>query len=512
MSEKLFKILQTIDGKQYSRFKDTAGSYPWDDLTLYIDEVQGSPSSGPTRMRMTISLAVSGFPDDTYSNDVRRTALADLISRRFWESSRTHMKNISFPRPGQEILERGSVKIFKNHIQVAFGMDLPAAGKNAAGKGATSAFRTLYQVAEESLFFRSYKRSKLYKHIETFENAEYIRSKLDDLGLVSFIAKDSILPRREDGIAPMIDALPFSYPEDQNTDMEVPNGPPVPGFGLRKGMTVIAGTTGSGKTVLLEAVRSGVYDHIPGDGREYVITSARALMTSRADGRSADNVDVSSFSRSGYVTLENIRGPLSQSVTMSEAAEIGCDTMLIDEDSSYPSVLYVDPALRRIVFEEETIIPLTESELPFSVVAVSGSGTVLEKADVITVMEGFSVKEVLLKRISSADARAPAARPEVRYPVAKDIPEITFRNDIVIAGRYSADVSDIMFISDISFLSSVISRIVRAGERMDGTVPVTDVFRPADILPEEIDVREMDVIMVMLRLGIVRMIRKRLDQ
>ena len=508
MSEKLFKILQTVDGKQYGRFKELIGSYPLERFTLFVDDVQGSQSSGPSRMRLTVSSSVSGFPDDTYSNDPRRTALADLIARRFWESSRTHMKNISFPRPGQEMLERGSVRIFRNHIQIAFGMDLPAAGKNAAGKGATSAFRSLYEVAEESLFFSSYKRSKLYKHIETFENADHIRSKLDGLGLVSFIAKDAVLPRREDNAAPMIDASMFTFPDGMTTEIEVPNGPSVKGFGIRKGMTVIAGTTGSGKTTFLEAVRSGVHNHLPGDGREYVITEGTAFMTRRADGRSADNVDTSPFSGSGTITSENIQGALSQSVTMSEAVEMGCGTMLMDEDSSYPSILYFDPVLRKMVSgTEEKIVPITDIRIPFSVVAVSGSGAVLEKADNIVMMENFSAKEVKAAAVSVSTPKI-----NVRCPVVKGLPELGCGERTVIAGKRSADVDDIMFMSDTSFLSSVLSMISGAEERMDGTVPVNEIFGKTDLLPDEIHVRPIDTVMVMNRIGIVRMIKRKISQ
>jgi len=508
MSEKLFKVLQTIDGKQYGKFKEIAGMYPWEKFTLYIDEVQGSPSSGPSRMRLTISLSSSGFPDDTCSNDPRRIALADLIARRFWESSRTRMKNISFPRPGQEILERGSVKIFKNHVQVAFGMDLPAAGKNAAGKGATSSFRSLYEVAEESLMFGSYKRSKLYKHIETSENASAIRSKLDGLNLVSFIAKDSVLPRRDDNAAPMIDASPFSFPDDRTIEIEVPNGPPIRGFGIRKGMTVIAGTTGSGKTTLLQAIRSGVCNRIPGDGREYVITEGTAFMTERADGRSADNVDVSLFSKAGTITSESIRGAVSQSVTMAEAAEMGCNTLLIDEDSSYNSVLCFDPVLRKIADDEEMIIPLTDIDLPFSVIAVSGSGPVLERADSIVIMQRFSVKGTEYRREPSL--RTPGT--DVRCPVVRDLPELGCNGNIVSAGKRQVDVSDIILMSDVSFLSSAVSFISKAEERMDGTTPLNGLFGRADLSPDEISLREMDIVMVLGRLGSIRMIKRKIGQ
>lgn len=75
----------------------------------------------------------------------------------------------------------------------------------------------------------------------------------------------------------MIDAVPFDCDDSLKVTIEVPNGEPIVGMGIRKGFTAVTGPSGSGKSVLADAVFSGIYDHIPGDGREYVVSDPDAV-------------------------------------------------------------------------------------------------------------------------------------------------------------------------------------------------------------------------------------------
>ena len=53
---------------------------------------------------------------------------------------------------------------------------------------------------------------------------------------------------------------------------------------IPEGITLIVGGGYHGKSTLLEALERSVYDHIPNDGREFVITRHDAMKI-RADGR-----------------------------------------------------------------------------------------------------------------------------------------------------------------------------------------------------------------------------------
>ena len=66
-------------------------------------------------------------------------------------------------------------------------------------------------------------------------------------------------------------------------------------MGIRKGITLIVGGGYHGKSTLLKALELGVYDHIAGDGREYVITDSTAVKLRAEDGRSIQKTDISMF-------------------------------------------------------------------------------------------------------------------------------------------------------------------------------------------------------------------------
>ena len=58
---------------------------------------------------------------------------------------------------------------------------------------------------------------------------------------------------------------------------------------------MIVGGGYHGKSTLLKALELGVYNHIAGDGREYVITDESAVKIRSEDGRSIRRTDISMF-------------------------------------------------------------------------------------------------------------------------------------------------------------------------------------------------------------------------
>lgn len=66
-------------------------------------------------------------------------------------------------------------------------------------------------------------------------------------------------------------------------------------MGIPKGITLIVGGGYHGKSTLLNALELGVYNHIQGDGREYVITDSTAQKLRSEDGRFVKDVDISLF-------------------------------------------------------------------------------------------------------------------------------------------------------------------------------------------------------------------------
>lgn len=511
--ESFFKILKTIDGKPYQRYKDLEGTFDMEEYTLRVDSVQSSPVSRPSVLKASVSMAKAGFPADTYSNDSRRIALGDLIARRFWESCRANLKNASIPRPGQEILERGSVNVRSTHVEVVFSFHLPSAGKNAAGKTATEMFSKLDGIIRESLFFRSYKQSKLYNHIETSENADLIRSSLKEKGLTAFIAEGSILPRRDDGLAPMIDASPFVVLKDMYVTFTVPNGEPVKGMGIREGFTVVMGATGSGRSTFIEAIASGTHNHIPGDGREHVITAEDALYVSRSGGRHTGSVDASMFLNSEDASMfssPSVRDALSQSVTMAEAAEVGCGLFVIDEDTSYNGIIARDEFLRSVVPDsEEAVIPVTEMASMFkkagiSVIVACSSGEAASRADTVVVMSNHAPTKVIAnKQTPKGEFTAPQNRNPLVQKWTGDV-KLSAEKE---AGRIS--VNDMRYPTDESYPPSISAALDQLSASMDGAHTLKEISESAVALDKDsVKVRALDIAMTISRVQEVSMIRR----
>lgn len=116
------------------------------------------------------------------------------------------------------------------------------------------------------------------------------------MSLAAFVADGSILPR-ESGISqkPMKSAVAFFSPGTLRVKLNLPHHGEISGMGIKKGITLIVGGGYHGKSTLLNALELGIYDHIAGDGREYVITDNTAIKLRAEDGRFIKDVDISLF-------------------------------------------------------------------------------------------------------------------------------------------------------------------------------------------------------------------------
>ena len=137
------------------------------------------------------------------------------------------------------------------------------------------------------------------------------------------------------------------------------------GIGIPRGITVITGAGGAGKTTLLEAIESGIYHHVPGDGREFIVSEQTLMVTNAADGRYVANEDISMFfsdmpfqSITDFTT-RHASGSISQAVNITEAMIGGIRLLTIDEDKSATNFMIRDELMRKIV-KDEVIIPFTD--------------------------------------------------------------------------------------------------------------------------------------------------------
>ncbi|MBQ8179316.1 MAG: hypothetical protein IJ026_02570 [Candidatus Methanomethylophilaceae archaeon] len=494
--EVLHKTLRNADGKPFAKYKGITNNFVFDDFELIVDEVQND-RAGHSRMRVRVPMRLAAFPEDTYSNRIREIALRDLIARRFWESARTHARSpipktdggeVYIPRPGQEVLERGSVVITPYFVECRFTADLPSSGgKVNANATEELIFGRIRRIIYESMVFSAYKQSKLYNHIHTVENAQAIRDALPSMGLVGFIGLGAVLPRRDDDLAPKVDAVPFSCDESLVVTVEVPNGEPVRGMGVRCGFTALTGPSRNGKSCVADALFAGIHNHIPGDGREYVVSVPTTSYIIGEGGRPACSVDISMFVGSTPEFQDTSRAlgpvissPMSELVSISEAVEMGCGLLILDEEFSNPCVLR-----RGFLAVDDAITSVSElgsamAAEGVSVVMVTGDESAIRSADHVVSVKGFTASGVDVERVSHD---VTFARPVDRYPVSKGIVYEKGRKDVSVTaasircveiGEYKVDVP-VAGLFDMSQTRTLADALVLAREMMDGSKSMMEV-------------------------------------
>ncbi len=485
--EILRRTIHNADGKPFAKFRNLQGSFVTEGFELFIDEIQGD-RTGHTAMRVRVPMSRARFPEDTRSNGSRAMALRDIIARRFWESARTHARSpisktdggeVYMPRPGQEVVSRGCVRVTEHYVEASFTADLPSRSNKVDEEAMIDlVFGRISLIVSESMLFSSYNARKLYNHLETVENADVIRAGLRERGLSAFIALGSVLPRREDDLAPMIDAVPFDCDEGLRVSFEVPNGPPVVGLGIPVGFTAVTGPSGSGKSVLADAVFAGVYDHIPGDGREYVVSDPDAVYIMAEPGRPLGGGRLS--------------GPGSEIAAVEEALEMGSRLLILDEEFSSPCVIR-----RAFPPQEGDMTPLCEMgealrDEGVSMLIVTGDESAVRAADTVLRMDGFVVRCIGIDRRPGGAATPVIAE---RYPLSKGVSFEKGRKDVsasapsvrtIEIGEYKVSVPVAGFF-DQSQTREAADAIIVARDLMDGSVTLREVCARALDMVEAAD-------------------------
>lgn len=420
-STDLKELLNRIDHKGYPAYKDTRGAYQFEGYVLSIDHVQGDPFASPSKVSIRVPGKMAGFPDELYGLKHKRIALQDFLIRQFArqvESFNFKAKGsgksglLSVSRCGQEILERTACEIDKNgSVTLRMEIGFPANGRTINARELLKIlFDFLPGCVKKSLFYRSLDSTQVQKVAALAEDQQYIRTQLPKLGLAAFIANGAILPR-ESGVSnrPMKGAVPFQSPESMEVTLKLPNYGRITGMGIPHGITLVVGGGYHGKSTLLKALELGVYNHIAGDGREYVITEETAVKIRAEDGRSIKQADISMFINNlpnGKDTVhfctEDASGSTSQAANVVEAMEAGTKLMLIDEDTSATNFMIRDELMQRVVHRDmEPITPFIDrvQELSghygISTILVAGSsGSYFHKADCIIQMDHYLPKEI----------------------------------------------------------------------------------------------------------------------
>jgi predicted ABC-class ATPase len=427
---RLEATLDRIDRKGYGAYRDLRGVYDLGGLTLSVDRVQRDPFAPPSLVRLATK--ENRFDPALFEDPVRRVAFEDFLTRSVERNIREVVRGnrgsggsgrVEIQRTSQVVLPRTSVLVAPDCVEARMAVGLPARGRRVDARAARAVLLgELPEVARRALAAEATDRERLGLHVRTVEDAHYLRRLLPSLGLVAFVADGSVLPRESGASDHPLGggAVPFASPKELRVSVEVPNRGEVLGMGVPEGVTLIAGGGFHGKSTLLAALSWGVYDHVPGDGREYVVARSDAVKARAEDGRSVAGVDISAMIGDlpgGRSTRDfstpNASGSTSQAANISEALEVGTGLLLVDEDTSATNFMIRDERMRELVRKEpitpfiELVRPLYRSLGVSTVVVVGGVGDYLDVADRVILMEDYAPSDATPRARAVASAFPP---------------------------------------------------------------------------------------------------------
>ena len=426
--------LSRLDGRPYGFYKELRGrTYGLGALRLRFEHVQGDPFAAPSRLR--VDIPAPGLPEWACRSPEARRAAADFIhravireltgARRKTGSGKSGLLDI-LP-VGQHVLERTAVRLCQDGgLRLRLTAGLPAAGRRILGREAAALLTGRLPQALDRVLARL-DRSQLARHVQTVEDQLALRQQLSAHGLVAFVAEGSILPRHSGADdRPLDGAIPLEVPPALACELEAPHAGLLRGLGVRAGVTLIAGGGYHGKSTLLAALAQGVYDHIPGDGRERCVSVPGAVSIRAEDGRAVRGVDLRPFitalplgRRTDRFDTDDASGSTSQAAAIVEALEVGATALLIDEDTAATNFMIRDARMRRLVPDgKEPITPyldrvrqLWEERGVSSILIVGGAGDYLDVADWVIHMDEYRPHDVTARARDIA-AALPQAGPQ----------------------------------------------------------------------------------------------------
>lgn len=513
----LARLLGRIDGSGYGRYRSVAGSWGFPRFELDVERVQADPYAPPSRLSVYVDPEVAGFPSELWESPIRRRALADYLART--AAHRLRRTRFRVDAGGQEVIERSACLVRDGEVTLRLGLELPGRGRRIDGVAAERLLcDALPEAVDASLLWAALDHADVRAVVDCVEDTDALRQMLARHGLVAFVADGAVLPRRsgvddrpaEDGV------VPFASPPSLRVEVDLPHRGRVRGMGIPEGVTLIVGGGFHGKSTLLRSLERGVYDHVPGDGRELAAARADTVKIRAEDGRGVERVDVSAFvdhlptgADTSDFSTDNASGSTSQAASIVEALEAGAGVLLVDEDTAATNLMIRDARMQALVAkEQEPLTPFVDLVRPLyrdrgvsTILVMGGSGDYFDVADRVVMMEAFRPHDVTRRAREVASSGSTGRRaeaetfPTVRHRVADPDsvrPSADGRSRIKGRGRdalvFGDAVVDLRAVEQVVDPSQVIgiglalARLVRAGH-IDGERTLAEALQ---LLDEEI--------------------------
>lgn len=526
----LHELFIEIDGRSYPAYKQLLGKWILrEGIDAFFYKIQSDPYAPPSLLRVEVNLETSKFSKELYKTKLRKTAFCDWLTRKFWRLA--HEKgidaaqrgggwhgakggNLNIDCPGQHVLERSSCQVKENCIEARVTISLPARGRSIQGQQASRVMDRFKEIVERSLIVDQRDLDDLKRHVLSIEKQEECRSLLNGMNLIGFVADGAVLPRSSGADdTPMTGStvVKFKSPKSLAVHMNLKDGQKIRGMGIRPGVSLIVGGGFHGKSTLLAALEVGMYNHIPGDGREFVCIDSTALSIRAEDGRSVSGVDIRAFinnlpfgKQTNCFSTSDASGSTSQAANIMEAIEAGAKVLLMDEDLAATNFMMRDQRMQMLVPKKsEPITPMVDrirtlykQEGVSSVLVVGGSGDYFEVSDTVVMMDCYEPKDVTNSALDIASkfpgGSAKRARDEDKdvfksFKTRKVSPEsvksvlnggrgkcMAKVRGTIEAGDTELDISALHQIVELSQSRAVAVALVRLAKMPDlGTVGVT---------------------------------------
>ncbi|MEZ8053210.1 P-loop domain-containing protein [Vibrio atlanticus] len=408
--DQLTAKLKKLEKQNFRAYQQIKGQYDFADFELHIDHVQGDPYASSSRFRATRAWSLTGLDWLKEKSYEYQVAARDFIARSFSEFAKQEV-TVSIALTGQTVLDNTSVVFTEHGIEIRFRINLPADGRSILAKKAINII-TFYlpKFIRRATLERELNIEAMIKHCEAVEDQDALRAQLEENNLAAFVANGSVLPRIAGNCdLPMKGAVPFLAPESLSVTLNAPNQGDVTGLGIPKGITLIVGGGFHGKSTLLNAVERSIYNHIPGDGREGIVTATDTMKIRAEDGRCVHNLNLSNYINhlpmqkdTSDFSTQDASGSTSQAAWLQESIEAGVQTLLIDEDTSATNFMIRDERMQALVSKgAEPITPLVDrigqlrEEMDIStIVVMGGSGDYLDVADTVIQMHDYQAVDV----------------------------------------------------------------------------------------------------------------------
>ncbi len=410
-NDKVRRILERIDRRSYKQYKELYG-LEWKIMeeTYRFLHIQGDPFAPPSILEIKGEIPSRQFPECRYAT----VALADVFLRKINEQTKQAGRDrsgegksgqIIVYKPGPIMIPRSSsivkYKDGRYIFRILLRVGLPSRRRRILAEHAK---RLLLQTVPSiiSRAKQALNDGSAKEWCKLYIDQEIIRSQLMKQGFVSFIKDGSILPRKCGSChEPLEGAVPFESPPSMRVEFETKYHGILSGMGLREGLTVIVGPAFHGKTTLLEAIRSGVWNHIPGDGREFVLTRSDAVYVKSENGRRVSCADLGNWLYSlpgekdpSCFTTDDASGATSVAASFEEYISMGSRLVLVDEDETASNVLHRDYWTEDYT-GRKTLVTFTELAYSMKkkginlIIVASGTLPLLAVADNIIVMKDY---------------------------------------------------------------------------------------------------------------------------